>query len=629
MLDTLRSASQTWIAKLLMAILVISFGVWGISDVFRGGTGSDDVLAAGDATATIADYQIAYDREMNYYSQQYGQRLTRDQARQIGVDNQVLAQLVAGIVLDVEARRMQLGLSEDRLARLTADDPAFHGPDGKFNRQFFTEVLRQMGLRPQDYFDNRKKLAVRQQIVEAATDGISIPNTLVKALALYQGESRTVDYVTLSPSIVGVIADPSDADLKTYFDANKARYRAPEYRKITYVPLRPQDIADPAAITADQVAKAYDQAKGRFTTPEKRTIEQLSFANDADAKAALDKIKGGTATFDDIAKAQGKSQSDITLGTYEKSALPDAKVADAAFSLKQGEVSGVVDGSFGPVLLRVTQITPETVAPLAQVGDKLREQLALKEASSSLLDIHDAYEDARSGGATMAEAAAKEKLKPVTITVDAQGQSPDGSAVKDIPDQPRLLKGAFNSEAGSDNDPISLQPSGFLWYQVNAVTPARDRTLAEVHDKVVADWKDDQRAKRLAAKADEVEKKVKAGGALQDIAKGLGIDVQTKRGVTRETKDGDLDPIAVGQLFDGANGHTGVADAASGGGKIVFKVTGVEEPANTGPDSLGPDVRKAFASRMSDDLLDQLVARLQTQYPVTVNRAAIERAQSF
>src|SRR5690606_20090666 len=111
-------------------------------------------------------------------SRQFGQQLTRDQAKALGIENQVIAQLVAGVVLDEQARKMQLGLSKDGIARLTAEDPSFHDASGNFNRNQFNAVLRQAGIRPEDYLTGRAEAARRQQIVEAATDGIKIPDTM-------------------------------------------------------------------------------------------------------------------------------------------------------------------------------------------------------------------------------------------------------------------------------------------------------------------------------------------------------------------------------------------------------------------------------------------------------------------
>lgn len=150
MLDSLRNAASTWIAKLLLGLLVVSFAVWGISGQVLNDQ-SRNVLSAGDSSVSMLDFRLAYDRQINALSQQLGTRVTREQAVAFGLDDQVLQQLAAGALLDEEARRLGLGLSGDKLAQLTADDPAFRGPDGRFDRQQFDFVLRQIGMRPEDY----------------------------------------------------------------------------------------------------------------------------------------------------------------------------------------------------------------------------------------------------------------------------------------------------------------------------------------------------------------------------------------------------------------------------------------------------------------------------------------------
>ncbi len=233
MLNLLRNAAGTWVAKLLLLLLVGSFAVWGISGRTTGGIGGHGVITAGGTTVTDVEYRLAYDRQLNALSQQFGQRLTRDQAKALGLDDQVLTQLVAGAVLDEQARLLSLGLSKDRIAKLTAEDSAFFGPDGKFDRQRFDFVLRQIGMRPEDYFANRAQVAVRQQIVEAVSDGLKAPDTFYKALALYRGEDRTVEYLALPSPWWRPVAPPADDMLAKWFDEHKSSYAAPEYRKIT------------------------------------------------------------------------------------------------------------------------------------------------------------------------------------------------------------------------------------------------------------------------------------------------------------------------------------------------------------------------------------------------------------
>ncbi|MBX3581200.1 MAG: SurA N-terminal domain-containing protein [Rhizobiaceae bacterium] len=629
MLTALRNAAGTWVAKLLLVLLVVSFAVWGISGQIATGFGGNAVVTAGDTTVSPIEYRLTYDRQLSVLSQQFGTRLTREQARAFGIEDQVLAQLVAGAVLDEQASQLGLGLSQDKLAQLTMSDPAFQGPDGRFDRQQFEYVLRQIGMRPEDYLQNRGQVAIRQQIVEAVSDGLKAPDTFLRAVALYRGEDRTAEYIVLSKSLVEPIEDPSDAVASEYFEQNKQRYAAPEYRKIAYISLVPEAITDEAAITDDQVKEDYEKNIARFTTPETRTIEQIVFPDRDAAQAAVDSIMAGS-TFDSVVTAQGKTIADTLLGTFTKDNVPDPAVAEAAFALQANEVSQVIDGAFGPVLVRVTQITPEVVKSLADATPEIRKDLALVEANRVLLDVHDNYEDSRAAGESMREAASKLGLTVQTVdAIDRAGLRPDGTVVKDLPQSADLLAAAFEAEAGMENAPINVGTTGYVFHEVEDVIPARERTLDEVKDKVIADWKAAETESRLATRAAEFEKRVKDGAQLDTLATELGVEKQTKRGLKREVEDVDFGTPGVRAVFAVAEGGTGVVVGPTEDTQIVFKVTEVFEPAGADANSVPEDAQKSFASGMADDLLDQLVAKLQAEYGVTVNRSAIEQALAF
>ncbi|MBL8584189.1 MAG: SurA N-terminal domain-containing protein [Rhizobiaceae bacterium] len=629
MLEALRKAAGTWVAKGLLLLLVVSFAIWGVSGQLHGNMGGS-VVTVGDTEVSVADYRLAYDRQLSVLSQRYGQRITREQAQAMGLDGQVLAQLAAGATLDEQARKLGLGVSKDRLASLTADDPAFQGTDGKFDRRTFEYVLRQVGMSPDEYFLNRQQVAVRQQIVEAVADGIKAPDAFLRAVSLYQGEDRTAEYLVLQRSLVEPIDAPDAAATEKWFEEHKATYAAPEYRKIAYVKLEPADIADPSSVGDEQVAEEYEKNKVRYTTPETRTIEQVVFPTVEAAQAARNSLLGG-ATFEEIVAGAGKTMTDVQLGTFQKKDVADAAVAEAAFALASQAVSDVVQGAFGPVLLRVTDIKPETAQPLAEVKDEIRNKLAMVEAGRVLMDVHDSYEDARAGGESMREAAERLKLKVVTIdAVDRAGQQPDGTVVTGLPQSADLIRGAFESDVGVENPALTVGSSGYLFYEVESVTPARDRTLDEVRDRVVADWTDNEASSRLAAKAGELEKRLKDGTAtLDQMATELSLDKQVKRGLKRGADDGDFGPGGVQAVFGVAENGSGLAASPDNGAQILFKVTEVFEPAGAGPDAISEDQRKAFSQGLADDLLDEMVARLQTDFGVEVNQGVASRALSF
>jgi len=626
MLESLRKAAGTWVAKLLLVILVVSFAVWGISGSLVNGIVSNAVITAGNTSVTATDFRLAYNRQLNLLSQQFGQQLTREQAQAMGVEDQVLAQLVAGALLDEQAKAMGLGLSKDRLANLTAEDPAFQGPDGKFDRERFLYLLQQIGMRPEDYFNNRANVAIRQQIIDASTDGLKAPDTFLRAVALYRGEDRTVEYISIPRSIVEPVEEPADDVLAKWFDTVKARYAAPEYRKVAYVKLEPEDISDPASVTDDQVREDYEKNKARFTTPETRAIEQLVFASADKAKAAKDAIAAGK-TFEQAMTDEGKTAADVQLGVLAKDKVPDAAIAEAAFKLQSGQVSDPVQGAFGTVLVRVTAINPEVVKPLAEVSDQIRKDIALGEANRILLDVHDSYEDARAGGASLKEAADKTKLKLVTIdAVDVTGKRPDETIINDLPSSAELLRAAFEAEPNTENQPINVGSNGFVFYEVEGITPARERPLDEVKAKAIADWKTEQADSRLADKLKEFQKRVTDGATLDVVAGELKLEKQTKRGLKREGNDPDFGQEGVSAIFDLAEGGVGVTPASDGTGRLLFKVTEVIEPMAADASTIPEEARKNFAQGLAGDMLDELVARLRGEFDVEVNRAAAQQA---
>lgn len=628
MLEFLRRGSQTWVVKGLLVLLVLSFGVWGVSTSLVASS-TDSVVTVGDVKVSPSDFRLAYERQLAQLSRQFGTRLSREQAKAFGVEAQVYSQLVAGATLDQLSQDMNLGLSQDRLATLISEDPAFRGITGQFDRTTFSSVLRNAGLREQDYINNRSQVAVRSQIVEALSDGYTPPKVLADALRQYRNQTRTIDYLMLSNANVDPVKAPADEVLKPWFESRKADYRAPEFRKISYVKLEPADIADPASVTEDELRAEYEKRKASFSTPETRTVEQLAFPSRQEADAAAAQLSSGT-TFDALVTASGKTASDVLLGDFTRDRMPDAKLADAAFAVtSDGQTTPVTDGAFGPVILRITNIKPAAVRAYDAVKEELRQELALSNAGNEIMAIHDKFEDARVSGASMKEASEQNNLKLVVLdAVDARGNDTNGDAIAGIPETQNFLEEAFKAEVGGETLPVNLGRDGYVWFDVDAITPSRDRTLDEAREKVVADWTAEQQRNELAAKAAELKGRIEKGETMAAIATELGIAVETKSGLRRGAEDAALSPQAVVAAFSGANGLVANAPGIGNEGQIVLKVTEVDDD-NPG-DALDNDDRQinAIAQASGDDILDQMVSDLQKGYGVAINQQLAERALS-
>jgi peptidyl-prolyl cis-trans isomerase D len=628
MLNSLREGAKSWVAKVLFFLLVLSFGVWGVTGSMFA-PGGDAVITAGDTEVSTNEFRLAYDRQMALVSQQIGQRITREQARAFGLENQVYAQLLSGALLDEQSRDMGLGLSEDRLAALIAEDPAFRGIDGRFSRENFAIVLQNAGMTQDDYINSREQLAVRTQVIEALSDGFVAPQTLIAAVERHAGETRTVDYVVVDQSVLEPVAEPTDAELTAYFAENREAYAAPEYRRIAYLELTAETLADPAFITDEAVDADLEASRARSSSQERRTIDQLLFPDREAAAAAVEALNSGT-SFEDIAAEQGRSAQDIRLGTFTRAEMASPAVADAAFAVEdEGGTSEIVDGPFGPVILRVAAIEGEGdgAGDEAAERERVRQELALAEAAQRVFETYDRIEDARAGGAPLEETAEAEGLEAVVIdAIDRTGRRPDGEIVADIPASTEVIAQTFEAAEGEEIAPIAIGSDGYVWAEVLGIEPARERELEEVRERVVADWKAEQTAAALMTRVEDLRQRLAGGEPLSAIAAELNLQVETRYGLQRGSEDPVFGAQALAAAFDGPRGTIGLAEAANGSGQVLMQVS---EIVGSGQQMIGDAEREQIASSAANDLLDQVISRLQTEYPVSINQTAGERALSF
>jgi peptidyl-prolyl cis-trans isomerase D len=317
---------------------------------------------------------------------------------------------------------------------------------------------------------------------------------------------------------------------------------------------------------------------------------------------------------------------DVDLGVLTKDKMADPKIADAAFGLKLNEVSPVIDGTFGPAIVRVTTINPGKTTTFDEAKADIKKDLATQKAATDIGSMHDAIEDARAGGATLAEAAAKYGGKVETIpAVDAQGNDATGKPVANLPQG--LVAAAFQSDVGLQNDPLPTSDNGYVWFDVTAVTPPRTRTLAEVHDKVVAAWKDAERGKQLDKTADGLKQRLDNKEPIATVAASAGLEVKTADKLTRGgSPSGDLSADALVQTFATQQGHAAVAAGAQPLTQIVLTVDTVTLPSYSQVLPQVAQLKQRLDGEITNDLIGTYVANLQAEANVRYNNAALSQA---
>lgn len=624
MLNALRKSAKTWVAKVLIALLVLSFAIWGVNDFLGGATGTN-VATVGDTTVSAQRFDRALAFEISRVQQQIRQPLSRSQAVAFGLPNQVISQLVSEAALDDVANKLNLGLSDEKVAADIVNNPALRGPDGRFDRSHLQQTLRANNLTETDFIEDQRGFSERRQIAQAVAGGVMIPQTLMEALHRFRSEERTIRYVAIEAGDLDPIADPDDTALQAYFDTNLATYRAPEYRALEIL-----DLTVDALINADDISDAdaervYDTQQDRFRTPERRRLAQIVFTNREEAEATKTRLDEGL-NWDELLSERGAAASDVDLGLVTLEEMVDQAVATVAFETNEGDISDVINGRFGPVLVRVTEVQAESVAPFQDVKDQIKSELALDEATDQLLDVRDTIEDGIAGGAPLADIAGQTGLALKLIeAVDANGLNEAGGIISDLPQSSALVAGAFESDVGIENPPIE-EGEQFVWYNVTGVTPARDRTLDEVRDRALADWRAEETEAALTALAQERLTALSSADSIDSFALEIGKSVATIPTITRRPQIPGVSDENATEIFATSHGENGVLTPA---GRVqerwVFQVSDINVPDFNPDDAELLQVQDALDTTIEGELLNQYIASLQDSLGVSLNQALLNQ----
>jgi peptidyl-prolyl cis-trans isomerase D len=625
MLRGIRKASSNWVGKTIMSVvmgvLILSFAVWGIADIFKG-FGQSTLAKIGRTEISTDQFRQIYTEKLQQIGRQFGRPLTQDQARAFGIDRQVLQQVVAEAALDENARRLGLGQSDAETMRMIYSDPNFKGPTGAFDAGRFQQTIRQFGYTEQRYIADQRRVALRRQIAGTITTGLEPSKTLVEAMSRFQSEQRAIDYLKLEAAQIGAIEPPSSEALAGFYEDHKSQFRAPEYRKLSFVTVTPEAIAKWASVSDEDARKVFEQRREKLATPERRQVSQIVFQNGEEAQSARTRIAGGL-SFDDLVKERNLSSSDVDLGNVTKAGIIDPKVADAAFALPVDEVSQPVQGRFGVALIKVGKIEPGIQPSYESVAAALKRDIATERARAEVQDLHNKMEDARGGGASVIESSQRLGLTPVTIeAIDRSGRGPDGQPVAGIPQGIDLASAAFASDVGVDNESLPVA-GGYLWFDVLGITPSRERSLDDVKAQVESRWRTEQVTSRLRTRAAEMVRKLAQGGTLADEAKAAGVKLETATGLKRDGAVPGVPTAVIEAAFKTLKDGVGQTQGGTGAEWFVFRVTDVTVPPL---DLASEDARKikdSLIRRMGDEQVGQHVARLETEIGTTINEAAV------
>jgi len=626
MLNFMRKAATTVFIKAFLVILIASFAMWGIGDVFRNRGSDVGVATVGDTDIPVEAFRAAFAREVQRVQQFLGPQITREQAVAMGVGDMLLRRLVSSAVLNAGANGMGLLVSEQAILDDIRTNPEFFNDAKVFDRRVFVELLSRNGLTEDSYVARVRQNMGRFQFLSPIATGPQLPTRITDALYAFAAEKRVLEVLRINHAQIKNVPVPSETELSAYHQANAQLFMAPEYRSLSTLVLSAANIAKTLTVTDDELQTAYDERADEFSTPASRTLSQILVNDEATATRAAQMLDGGK-SLADVAAEVGANPAMTSIGSMtraEASAL-SIEIATAAFSTTIGGHSAPVQSPLGWHVIVVEAEKAGTVQTLADVKEKLSAEVKLARATNDLFAMSNQLEDLLGGGMTLDEAAAQLGADLIKVAaVDARGLGRDGNPVA-IPHSADVLAEAVKLQAGGESQlGESADGTAFFVVRVDDVYPPALRPLDDVKKNVALAWDAEKRAALAKAAAEAAVIRLEGGEKLQAVAKAMGFDAFVTDPFTRTgqgLKQGALPADAIAQAFVLAQG--GIAQAPGTGAHTVARVLSILPADGGADDPLYVSVQNDTASALQGDLAAQLSEALQARYPVTINQSVL------
>ena len=635
MLDRMRQ-HRSWL-KWSLALVVLSFVIFYIPEFLRS-TGAD--AGAGETIASVAGHEItagefrrAYQAQLQAYRSSYGGNMSEQLLKQLGVDQQILQQLVEERAALAEAERLGIRASDEEVRQRIFAMPAFQENGAFIGEQRYQQLLRMQRppLSASDFEDSVRRSVAVEKLRTTVTEWLSVADP-----ELEQEYRRRNDKVKLA--VVGFTADTfrgqvsaSDPDIASYFDAHKTDFKIPEKRKIRYLLIDVQAMRAKVAVPPADVERAYNNNSEQYTTPEQvrashillKTEGKDDAAVKAKAEDLLKQAKAGS-DFAELAKKhsedEGSAKSGGDLDYFQRGKMV-AEFDQAAFAMQPGQVSDLVKTQYGYHIIKLVDRKPATTRTLAEVREQLNDQLA--------------YERAQAQAADLAQKLERDISKPVDLdrvakanglTVQESGFFARDEPVMGLGPAPEATSRAFEMKPGDVSASVRVS-RGFVFEALVAkqdpYLPKLDEVKERVRDEVIK-----EKARTLSKqKAVEMAARLKSAPDFEKAAKAAGVEAKTTELITRDSPIPDLGTAAAVEDAAFKLPVGAVSDAiATDNGTAVIKVL---EKKETTPDewkTAKDRFREEFLNDRRNRFFSAYMVKAKQRMKIDVNRETLQRA---
>jgi len=624
MLQSIRELSKSWIFKTLMLLLVISFGVWGIGDMFRGNPQQREVARVGKVAIPVAALEYRFQTELPQARKAFGPDFTAAQAKKMGLLERILNAMMQESLFSQEAKRLGINVGDQVILDQLAAQPMFRDKDGKFNTQLWQQLLRQSGLTERGFLDREKQDLAQQIMLSPLASNLKTPQLIIDNLYRARGSKRLVEIVSLRNDSIKDIPTPSEDVLKAYYEEHADLFVAPEYRGMTVAELAGANLAKEVSVSDDDIKKAFEDRASELALPETRDLVHVILPSEAKAKE-LAQAAQASRNLNDTAKTKGLNPIAVNK-VDEKTALP--ALANTVFSLEEGQVSDPVKSDLGWHVVQIKQVHISGKPAFEQVRDELKKTLLDERAGDLVAKMVNQLDDSLAGGKSLEEIADSYKLHLTRYaSLDSSGTAPDGKKAQDIPAKDLVLRETFGLNAGETGQVLDDGKGNYYVVRLDQVTPSQTQPFPDVRAKAQAAWLAEQQTVKAAAEAEEIAKAMREGKPATSFASRPGVEVRLSKPLSLlGDTDKEIPLPALATLYGLKTGD--VVTAKDVGKQLVLKLADIVPVDPKKPEGSRIKVVDDLEKQGTFDLMEQYSKNLTKVFPERINTETLNLMKS-
>lgn len=623
MLTMFRNLLRSKIFGLLFFGLVIAgMALMDIGDIFSGGSGN--LVKAGDRSISLQEFDEDVQNRLRDMSRQQKKAVTKADAVDNGVVDQLFAQQVSRIVTLGYGENIGARASTDAVMKSVLEQEAFNNAlTGEFDPAVYQDVLERNRFTAREYEQSVRDDLTGNYILGAVGAAIEPPSAYANLLALYEGETREVSILKIDAGDVSELPEPSEEELKKYFEENKSSFGEPERRGVTVLHFSPADFRSTVEITEEMLTEAYETGKQRkYSTDQTRTFVEAYFDTEAAALQALGILAaGGTPdTLENVVS--------ITERTAKQSDLADAEFAKQLFAIPSGAVTEPTSSGNGWLIARVEEVIPGTPFSFENAREDVRVDLAAELAQRTFETAARSLEDLKGEGLTLQEIGERIGAPAISYApVDARGTTASQDFMVDLAARYPEVLGAVADlfEGEIINDRFDLDDGGIYLGQLDIIVPPSTPEFENVRDRVLAAWKISNRGEAVALFSETLAQGINRGDTTiaeqaQELSKAL---VKPAAELRRSGQSQELPPIAVTAVFAAKTEGTVVATPSQKQGEyLLISVDLISPPTAELTEVFTPQIKNLLVRQLDSDLASAFSAQLGDAIDVTTNMSA-------